>query len=60
MDPIITSVIEKELVSKEESLIDQDSNVFYTEITIPLIFVSKSNMYDNVAKCIPFLEAVQA
>jgi hypothetical protein len=60
MDPIITSVTEKDPVSNEEALIDRDSDVFDTEITISPISVSRSNLSDNVGKHIPFLEAVQA
>jgi hypothetical protein len=59
MDPIITSVIEKDPASNEESLIDRDSNIFNTEITIYPISMSRSNLSDNVGKHIPFLEAVQ-
>jgi hypothetical protein len=58
--PIITSVIEQDHVSNEESLIDQDSDVFDTEITVSPISMSISNLFDNVGKQIPFLEAVQA
>jgi hypothetical protein len=60
MDFIITSVTEQDPVSNEEALIDQDSDVFDTEITISPIFVSRRNMFDNVGRRIPFLEAVQA
>jgi hypothetical protein len=60
MDPIITSVTEQDPVSNEEALIDRDSDVFDTEITISPISVSRSNLSDNVGKHIPFLEAVQA
>jgi hypothetical protein len=60
MDPIITSVTEKDPVSNEEALIDRDSDVFDTEITISPISVSRSNLSDNVGRRIPFLEAVQA
>lgn len=47
-------------MSNEEALIDRDSDVFDTEITILPISVSKANLSDNVGKQIPFLEAVQA
>jgi hypothetical protein len=60
MDPIITSVTEQDSVSNEEALIDRDSNVFDTEITISPISVSKANLSDNVGKQIRFLEVVQA
>jgi hypothetical protein len=60
MDPIITSVIEQDLVVNEEALIDRDSDIFDTEITILPISVSKRNLSDKVGRCILFLEAVQA
>jgi hypothetical protein len=60
MDLIITSVTKQDPVANEESLIDRDSNIFDTEITILAISVSISNMFDKVGRCIPFLEAVQA
>jgi len=59
MDPIITTVTEKDPVSNEEDLIGRDSNVFNTEITIFPISVSRSNMSNNVGKHISFLEVVQ-
>jgi hypothetical protein len=47
-------------VANEEALIDRDSYIFYAEITISPIFVSRRNLSDKVGKCIPFLEVVQA
>jgi hypothetical protein len=58
MDPIITSVTEKDPMMNEEALIDRDSYVFDTEIAILPIFVSRRNLSDNVGRHIPFLEAV--
>jgi len=60
MDPIITLVTNQDPMSNEESLIDRDSDVCDTEITIFPIFVSRSNLSDNVGKNIPFLEEFQA
>jgi hypothetical protein len=60
MDPIITLVTEQDPVENEESLIDRDSKVFDTLITIFPISVSRRNMSNKVGKCIPFLEAFQA
>jgi hypothetical protein len=60
MEPIITSVTEQDPVENEEALIDRDTDVFYVEITISPIFVSRSNLSDKVGRCISFLEAVQA
>jgi hypothetical protein len=54
------SIAEQDPMSNEESLIDRDSDVFETEITISPIFVSRANLSDNVGKQIPFFEAVQA
>jgi hypothetical protein len=58
MDPIITLVIDQYPMSNEEALIDQDSDVFDTEIAICPIFVSRSIFSDNVGNHIPFLEAI--
>jgi hypothetical protein len=60
MDPIITSVTKQDPVENEEALIDRDTDVFYVEITISPISVSRSNLSDKVGRCISFLEAVQA
>jgi hypothetical protein len=46
-------------MANEEALIDQDSDIFDTKITISPISVSRSNLSDKVGKCIAFLEAVQ-
>jgi hypothetical protein len=59
-NPVILSVIEQDLTSREESLIDRDSDVSDTEIKVSPISVSRSNLLDNVGKQIPFLEATQA
>jgi hypothetical protein len=58
MDPIITSVTEQDPVVNEEPLIDWDSNVFDTKITISPIYVSRRNLSDNVGRCIMFLQVV--
>jgi hypothetical protein len=42
MNPLILSVTEQDLTSKEESLIDRDSDIFDTEITVSPIFVSRA------------------
>ena len=60
MDPIITSVTEQYPVENEATLIDRDSDVFYTEITIYPISMSKRNLFHKVGRCILFLEVVQA
>jgi hypothetical protein len=57
---VILSVKEKDSATKEEALIDRDSNVFDTEITVSPISVSRSNLLDNVGKRIPFLEVAQS
>jgi hypothetical protein len=59
-DPVIMSVTEKDPTSKEETLIDRDSDVFDTVINVSPISVSRSNLLDNVRKQLPFLEVVQA
>jgi hypothetical protein len=60
MDPVFLSVTEKDPLPSEESLIDRDSDVFDTEITVSPISVSRANLPDHVGRQIPFLEAVQA
>ena len=60
MDLVIMSVIDQDLASKEESLIDKESYVFDTKITVSPVSVSRANLSDNVGRQIPFLEAVQA
>jgi hypothetical protein len=60
MDPVIFSVIEQDPPPSEESLIDRDSDVFDTEITISPVSVSRVNMSDHVGRKLPFLEVVQA
>jgi hypothetical protein len=57
---VVLSITEQDLTSKEEALIERESDVFDTEITVSPITVSKSNLLDNVGKCIPFLEDSQA
>jgi hypothetical protein len=52
------SVVDEDSVSKEEALIDRDSDVFDIGITISPISVSRSNLFDKVGKHLPFLEAV--
>jgi hypothetical protein len=47
-------------VENEEALIDRDSNVFYNEITISSISVSRRNQSNKVGRCISFLEEFQA
>jgi hypothetical protein len=41
MDPIIISVAKQDPTSNEEALIDRDSDVFDTELTISPISVSR-------------------
>jgi hypothetical protein len=52
-NPVILSVTEQDLTSREESLIDRDSDVFDTEIIVSPISVSRSNLLDNVGKGYP-------
>jgi hypothetical protein len=59
-NPVILSINEQDISSREESLIDRDFNIFDKEITILPTSVSKSNLLDNVGMHIPFLEASQA
>jgi hypothetical protein len=46
----ILSMNEQEITSREEALIDRDSNVFDTEIIVLPISVSRSNLLDDVGK----------
>jgi hypothetical protein len=59
-NPIVLSVNEQDIASREEALIDRDSDVFDIEITVSSFSMSRSNLLDNVGMCIPFLEAAQA
>jgi hypothetical protein len=59
-NPVVLSVNEQDISSREESLIDRDSDIFNTVITVSPISVSRSNLLDNVGTRIPFLEAAQA
>jgi len=49
-NPVILFVNEQDIASREEAIIDQDSDVFDTKITVSLIFVSRSNLLYNVGK----------
>jgi hypothetical protein len=60
MNPVILSIIEQDPSSKEENLIDRDSDIFDIEISISPISISKANLLDNFGKQIPFLEEAQA
>jgi len=60
MDPVVLSVTEQDPPPSEEALIDKDSDVFDTEITISPFSVSRANLADHVRRQIPFIEAVQA
>jgi hypothetical protein len=59
MNPVILSVTEQDPASKEESLIDRDSDIFDIEITVSPISISRDNLLDNLGKKIPFLKEVQ-
>jgi len=59
-NPIVLSVNEQDIASREEALIDIDSDIFDTKITVSPVYVSRSNLLDNVGTRIPFLEAAQA
>jgi hypothetical protein len=59
-NPVVLSVNEQDISSREETLIDRDSDIFYTEITVSPVSVSRSNLLDNVGTHIPFLEVDQA
>jgi hypothetical protein len=59
-NPVVLSVSEPDISSREEALIDRDFDVFDTETTVSPVSVSKSNLLNNVGSHIPFLEAAQA
>jgi len=59
-NPIVLSMNEQDISSREESLIDRGPDVFDSKITISPIFVSRLNLLDNVGMHIPFLKAAQA
>jgi hypothetical protein len=54
------SVTEQYISPSEEALIDRDSNVFDTEITVSPVSLSRSNLSDHVGRQIPFLKSFQA
>jgi hypothetical protein len=56
-NPVVLSVSEPDTPSREDSLIDRDSEVFDTVTTILPISVSKANLLNNVGFQISFLEA---
>jgi hypothetical protein len=60
VSPIILSINEQEISSREEALIDRDFDIFDTEIMVSPVSMSRSNLLDNVGKNIPFLEVAQA
>ena len=59
-NPVILSVNEQDIASREEALIDRDSDVLDTEITVSPVSVSRLNLLDNVGKWMPFLRMTQA
>jgi hypothetical protein len=59
-NPVVLSINEQEISSREEALIDRDFNVFNIEITVSSISVSRSNLLDNIGKQITFLGMNQA
>jgi hypothetical protein len=50
VNSVILFVNEQDIASREEALINRDSDVFDTEITVSLVYVSRSNLLDNVGK----------
>jgi hypothetical protein len=50
MNPVILSVTEQDLSSKEEALIDRDYDIFDTKIIVSPISVSRAILLDNVGK----------
>jgi hypothetical protein len=60
VDPVILSITEQDPPPSEEALIDRDSDVFDTIITISPISMSRANLSDHVGRQLPFLEVVQA
>jgi len=60
MDPVVLSVTEQDPLPSKEALIEKDSDVFDTEITVSPVSVSKANLSDHVERQIPFLEATHA
>jgi hypothetical protein len=60
MDSVGFSVTKKDPSPSEKSLINRDSDVFDTEITVSPVYVFRANLSDHVGRQIPFLEGVQA
>jgi hypothetical protein len=59
-NPVVLSVSEPDSPSREDSLIDRDSDVFDTMTMVSTIFVSKVNFLNNVGSHISFIEAARA
>jgi hypothetical protein len=59
-NPVVLSVSEPDTPSREDALIDKDSDVFDTVTMVSPISVFKANLLNNVGSHISFLEADQA
>jgi hypothetical protein len=59
-NPVVLSVSEPDISSREEALIDRDFDVFDTETMVSPVSVSKENLLNNVGSHIPFLEVARA
>jgi hypothetical protein len=60
VNPIVLSVRELDTPSREDTLIDRDSNVFDIVTMVSPISVSKVNLLNNVGSHISFLEVDRA
>ena len=59
-NPNVLSMSEPDISSREDALIDRDSNVFDTVTTVSPVSVSKMNLLNDVESHISFLEAARA
>jgi len=59
-NPVVLSMSEPDISSREDSLIDRDSDVFEIKTTVSPISVSKANFLNNIGSHISFLEVDQA
>jgi hypothetical protein len=59
-NPVVLSMSEPDTPSREDSLIDRDSDIFNTLMMVSPVSVSKENLLNNVGFHISFLEAARA
>ena len=59
-NPIVLSVSEPDISSREDALIDNNYDIFDTVTTVSHVSVSKTNLLNDVESHISFLEVARA